>query len=149
MRNLRDAVVVCFFAASLSTILGCNSKGSHLPKTVPAQGVVTLDGKPVDGAQVVLVPAGQGTTGAEAITNSSGRAALHMRARAGDRPAASADERAMWLARQTLHPPTVAGVPKNSRFIPCRRQQTRIMVSFYEPPCPGSASLRPEAALEC
>lgn len=52
---------------------GCNSAGSNLPKTVPASGVVTLDGKPVDGAQVVLVtPAGEGVTGATAVTDSSG-----------------------------------------------------------------------------
>jgi len=61
---------------ALCTALGCNSSGRNLPKTVPAQGVVTLDGKPVDGAQVVLVPAGQGTTGASAVTNSSGRFSL-------------------------------------------------------------------------
>jgi hypothetical protein len=50
-----------------------------LPKTVPAAGVVTLDGKPVDGAQVVLVPAAEGTTtgtGAYGTTDSSGRFSL-------------------------------------------------------------------------
>jgi hypothetical protein len=60
----------CFLG--LMAILGCNSAGSNLPKTVPASGVVTLDGKPVDGAQVVLVPAAEGTTGAFGVTNSSG-----------------------------------------------------------------------------
>jgi|SRR5439155_306233 len=60
----------CF--VSLVAVLGCSSAGSNLPKTVPAAGVVTLDGKPVDGAQVVLVPAGEGTTGATGVTNSSG-----------------------------------------------------------------------------
>src|SRR5439155_21771899 len=64
----------CF--VSLVAVLGCSSAGSNLPKTVPASGVVTLDGKPVDGAQVVLVPAGAGTTGAEGVTNSSGRFSL-------------------------------------------------------------------------
>lgn len=56
--------------------LGCGSAGSHLPKTVPATGVVTLDGKPVDGAQVVIVPAGDGKNGANAVTDASGRFAL-------------------------------------------------------------------------
>jgi len=60
-----------------SAVLGCNSAGDKRPKTVPAQGVVTLDGKPVDGAQVVLVPsASQGTTGAAAVTNANGRFSL-------------------------------------------------------------------------
>jgi hypothetical protein len=64
---------VCCFLICFSAALGCSSAGSKLPKTVPASGVVTLDGKPVDGAQVVLVPAGEGTTGAFGVTNSSGR----------------------------------------------------------------------------
>ena len=63
-------VTICFVAA------GCGSRGSHLPKTVPASGVVTLDGKPVDGAQVVLVPAGEGATGAYGTTDASGRFSL-------------------------------------------------------------------------
>src|SRR4051812_43210164 len=61
---------------SLSFLTGCNPGGSNLPRTVPALGVVTLDGKPVDGAQVVLVPAGEGTTGASAVTNASGHFSL-------------------------------------------------------------------------
>jgi hypothetical protein len=39
-------------------------------------GVVTLDGKPVDGAQVILVPATEGATGAFGVTNSSGHFSL-------------------------------------------------------------------------
>lgn len=62
--------------AGLFAVVGCNSAGSNLPKTVPASGVVTLDGKPVDGAQVILVPAGQGITGASAVTDASGRFSL-------------------------------------------------------------------------
>jgi len=63
----------------LSTLLftpGCGSSTGHLPKTVPAAGVVTLDGKPVDGAQVIIVPAVDGTTGATAVTDASGHFAL-------------------------------------------------------------------------
>jgi hypothetical protein len=39
-------------------------------------GVVTLDGKPVDGANVVLKPAGDGMTGAWGATNPSGHFSL-------------------------------------------------------------------------
>jgi hypothetical protein len=60
----------------LFAVAGCTSKGSHLPRTVPAKGVVTLDGKPVDGAQVVLVPSGEAATGAYATTDASGRFSL-------------------------------------------------------------------------
>jgi len=65
------AILLCALAT-----LGCNSQGGHLPKTVPAAGVVTLDGKPVEGAQVVLIPAGDATTGAFGTTNASGHFSL-------------------------------------------------------------------------
>jgi hypothetical protein len=57
-------------------VSGCGPRTSHLPKTVPATGIVTLDGKPVEGAQVVIIPAKEGVTGASAITDASGRFAL-------------------------------------------------------------------------
>jgi hypothetical protein len=60
----------------ISTTLGCSSAGSNLPKTVPASGVVTLDGKPVDGAQVVLVPPDGAANGAFGVTDSSGHFSL-------------------------------------------------------------------------
>lgn len=66
----------CCFLICFSTTVGCGSAGGNLPKTVPASGVVTLDGKPVDGAQVILVPAAEGTTGAFGVTDSSGRFSL-------------------------------------------------------------------------
>jgi hypothetical protein len=69
-----------FKAAGLVLIIllspGCGPGTGHLPKTVPASGVVTLDGKPVDGAQVVIVPAAQGTTGASGVTDASGHFSL-------------------------------------------------------------------------
>lgn len=68
-----DLAVVLLTAALTA---GCGSAGGHLPKTVPAEGVVTLDGKPVDGAQVVLVPSGDAQTGAFGTTDASGRFAL-------------------------------------------------------------------------
>ncbi len=72
---MHTSTAFCLLLAIIAT-LGCNSTGSNLPKTVPAAGVVTLDGKPVDGAQVVLVPASQGITGATAVTDASGRFTL-------------------------------------------------------------------------
>ena len=61
--------------AGLALVVGC-SKGSNLPKTVPASGVVTLDGKPVEGAQIVLIPDGEGATGAYGTSDAGGRFAL-------------------------------------------------------------------------
>ncbi len=42
---------------SLAAIAGC---GSGRPNTVSVEGTVTLGGKPVDGAAVMLIPDGQG-----------------------------------------------------------------------------------------
>jgi len=70
-------VLIALALIAAAAFSGCGSGGGNLPKTVPAMGVVTLDGKPVDGAQVVLVPATDGsTTGAYGITNASGHFSL-------------------------------------------------------------------------
>jgi len=69
---LKNCRLMCLCLGGLMAVVGC-SKGSHLPKTVPASGVVTLDGKPVDGAQVILVPDGGGVTGAYGATDAYGR----------------------------------------------------------------------------
>jgi hypothetical protein len=61
------------FVVTIIAVTGCGSGGGNLPKTVPAMGVVTLDGKPVEGAQVVI---GNEATGGSAITNSSGQFSL-------------------------------------------------------------------------
>jgi hypothetical protein len=66
---------MCIGLAGLLAAGGC-SKGSHLPKTVPASGIVTLDGKPVAGAQVVLVPEGEGATGAYGTSDANGKFSL-------------------------------------------------------------------------
>lgn len=67
---------ICLLISGLLSVLGCGSGGGNLPKTVPASGIVTLDGKPVDGAQVVLVPANEGMTGATGVTDASGHFSL-------------------------------------------------------------------------
>jgi hypothetical protein len=73
---LKHVANLWLLACLFSAVPGCGPNTSHLPKTVPASGVVTLDGKPVDGAQVVIVPAGQGTTGATAVTDANGQFSL-------------------------------------------------------------------------
>jgi len=75
-RFVQCCALVCLLAIGLAAAGGCGPSTGHLPKTVPAKGVVTLDGKPVEGAQVVLVPANEGTTGAFGTSNSSGRFSL-------------------------------------------------------------------------
>ena len=54
----------------MSPLLGC--KSDNLPKTVPAEGVVTLDGTAVEGAIVVFI-ATQGNYNATGHTDASGK----------------------------------------------------------------------------
>jgi hypothetical protein len=67
--------LICVIVGGLIAASGC-SKGSNLPKTVPATGIVTLDGKPVAGAQIVLIPEAETATGAYGTSDASGRFSL-------------------------------------------------------------------------
>lgn len=63
--GLETWVVFGVILAGLGGLEGC---GSGRPETVPVSGVVTLDGKPIEGANVMLYPdtgelAGAGTQG--------------------------------------------------------------------------------------
>jgi hypothetical protein len=73
---MRGAIFLGLLTAWIGGLTGCGSRGGNLPRTVPAEGVVTLDGKPVEGAQVVLVPAGEAVTGAYGVTDARGRFSL-------------------------------------------------------------------------
>lgn len=59
-----------------SVLVGCSSADdkwkSQRPKTVLATGVVTLDGKPLEAAQVVFVTGGDGT-GGSGLSDKDGR----------------------------------------------------------------------------
>lgn len=62
--------------ASLLFVCGCGGPDlSHLPRTVDAKGVVTLDGDPVEGASIVLMQ-DSGEYFARGISDSSGRFSL-------------------------------------------------------------------------
>lgn len=54
----------------VGTLLGCSRDDS--PKTVPAEGIVTLDGAPVEGAAVIFV-ANQGSNNASGVTDKEGK----------------------------------------------------------------------------
>ena len=60
----------------VSLIVGC-SRGDkwtkNLPDTVPAEGVVLLDGEPVEGASIVFAPEDPKQYPANALTSRSGR----------------------------------------------------------------------------
>lgn len=57
-------------SASLLLLSGCSSK--KLPETISVEGVVKLEGAPVEGARVMFVPKGSGRP-AEGQTDKAGR----------------------------------------------------------------------------
>lgn len=66
-----NRVLVLAMLGSILLTPGCGGSGG--PKTYPVTGIVTLAGRPVDGATVQFFPAGEGTpTGGQAMTGSDG-----------------------------------------------------------------------------
>lgn len=54
------------------TVLAIGCKSDNLPKTVPAEGIVTLDGNAVEGATVIFI-ANQGTYNATGTSDKAGK----------------------------------------------------------------------------
>ena len=63
--NRKSWLIAC--AAAILPMAGCGGRG-----TVPTKGEITLDGVPVAGVSISLVPEGQGLA-AQAITGEDGR----------------------------------------------------------------------------
>lgn len=75
---LKRSILKCFSAGLFailffSLLVGCT--GSNLPRTVPAEGVVTLDDVPVSDATIIFI-ADVGTYNATAVTDKDGRFAM-------------------------------------------------------------------------
>lgn len=65
--------LACAFLSVVS-FTGCDS-GPKLPPTVPAEGIVTLDGKPMSDVTIIFI-AEKGTYNATAVSDSSGKFAM-------------------------------------------------------------------------
>lgn len=65
----------CVCLGLLSVTLGCSGGGVSGPPIVPVDGIVTLDGSPVEGATVVFTPKKEGTM-SMAMTDAAGKFAL-------------------------------------------------------------------------
>ena len=70
MHVLRNALALGFCGLILAALSGCDSKK---PSVVTVTGVVTLDGKPVDRASVMLMHVSQGARPATGVTDAGGR----------------------------------------------------------------------------
>jgi predicted small lipoprotein YifL len=67
---MRIARVGFALAIALCVLIGCGQQG---PTVVPASGVVTYEGEPVEGARVMFHPQGEGARSSYGTTDASGR----------------------------------------------------------------------------
>tara|TARA_R110002095_G_scaffold152203_1_gene131791 strand:- start:1143 stop:1517 length:375 start_codon:yes stop_codon:yes gene_type:complete len=65
-------LILCF------VLTGCSSGGSDLPELAPVSGVITLQGKPLQNAQVTFVP--QSGRPSNGTTDAEGRYELYYKA---------------------------------------------------------------------
>ena len=101
-------------SALLLLLAGCSDGEDEwtreLPETVPAGGVVLLDGKPVEGATVVFAPAPPGKYPATAVTSSDGEFELKAF------PSKEGAVPGSYQAGVTKNVETGAGKPKDPSF---------------------------------
>jgi len=74
--NLRRSTLkfcyVCLVAMLCTAFSGCGPGDDGLPRTVPAKGMITLNGAPVEGASIVFL-GDDGSKFARAISDAAGR----------------------------------------------------------------------------
>jgi hypothetical protein len=70
--------LICLPAIALAFLIPACSSTPHGPPLVPVEGTITLDGKPLSGANVIFIPQGQ-TLGQSAVgrTDAAGRFELN------------------------------------------------------------------------
>lgn len=73
--NLAQRPSIATIAASLGMFVASVGCGPSLPRTMPISGVVTLDGEPVEGASVLLIPVAGGHP-ATGVTDAEGKFVL-------------------------------------------------------------------------
>jgi hypothetical protein len=109
---MRDNSIECCLICVLAALLGsCCSKSAALPKTVPVSGTVTLDGKPIPGAELICTPVKSTRgTGASGRTDQDGKYELHDRSGAKGAPAGE--------YRVSILKAGLAGIPKKTGDVP-------------------------------
>jgi hypothetical protein len=90
--------------SALALMAGCGSAASDKwtkdrPKTAPAEGVVTYQGKGVEGASVTFAPADKNGTAAYAITDAEGKFILNT---FGDKDGAAAGEYTVTITKKEV-----------------------------------------------
>lgn len=67
---------VTLVLGTMCTIAGCGAETGDRPATVPARGIVTYNGEPVEKAVITFTPKQEGGTSAYAKTDAKGRFVL-------------------------------------------------------------------------
>lgn len=73
--KLRTSAQLSIAALSLTFFVGCGG-GVGGPPTVPAEGIVTLDGTPVEGATIVFIDANGSSNSGNGATDAEGKFSL-------------------------------------------------------------------------
>jgi hypothetical protein len=115
--------------SALALLAGCSSAASDKwtkdrPKTIPAEGMATYQGKGVEGASVTFAPSDKNGTAAYAITDAEGKFALNT---FGDKDGAVAGDYSVTITKKevetTQNPKDPNGPPVKSvekSLIPAR-----------------------------
>lgn len=116
--------------ALISTAMGCDGGGATL-KTEPVQGVVTLDGTPVEGATVMFVPVTKGSgLSATGYTDANGVYKL---------TANTSGEDVAKVEGGTLPGEYHVAVTKAVADVPLSEEEAMEQGVAYKPPAPGQA----------
>jgi hypothetical protein len=118
-------------------VLAAGCSGSGRPATYPVSGTVTMNGKPLDGAQVVFVPASKNAEAATGVSDAAGRYQLTTYV-AGD-GAQSGEFRVRVLKYDTKKPTR----EEQEKYITLEEEQ-KIVFAQDEKPIPPAKNLLPK-----
>lgn len=114
----------------MAFVAGCGGSSSNQPKLVPVTGTVTLDGKPLSGVSVSLIPTGATRgTGASGYTNAAGR--YEITASHGGRGSPVGEYR---VVAAKLVMPDGSDFPINSNIVPIDSPAKQILPLCYSHP---------------
>ncbi len=142
---------LCFVAMSMGCSGGVDKSKANRPITALANGVITYNGKPLDGALIVFVPDASGGTSAAAVSNSKGEfTAMAFSPEQGAVPGkytvtvSKMLEPAVEQPDESGHDAPVAKVVKPKSLIPIKYSQSKTSTLKVEVPAEGTESLKLE-----
>ena len=130
-------------------LTGCDSysRTAHIEKVVPASGIVTYQGKPLEGYRVVFMPT-DGRRPASGVTDAQGRFVLGTNAANDGAPAGTHKVAFTWAPPQTGEPgqesviDTPGKMPKPKVKIPDKYNDPEKSDITYDVPGRGASDIK-------